>query len=260
LTVDLKIRLISIPFFPHLHDLVRANLGNTGIVSIPRQLTKATPLFRYNQAPMEPDRIRELLGPFLARELSAPQIKLVSSYLELLAKWNSKINLTAVRSPEEIVTRHFGEAFFAAQRLLPDPSVEATAIDLGSGAGFPGLPMKIWAPRLSLTLIESKQKKAVFLRDAARALDLVGMTVLAQRAEDVRLQADLVTLRAVERFERVLRVAERLVATRGRLGLLIGSTQVQTAQSTLSGFEFGPSIAIPQSRSRVLLVGARREF
>ena len=207
------------------------------------------------QARMTEERIRELLTPFLApASLSTNQIDLVTAYLDLLLKWNSKINLTAVREPEEIVTRHFGESFFAAQQLFPNRD-SATALDIGSGAGFPGLPFKIWAPALDLTLIEANQKKAVFLREVVRTLGLTQVSVLAQRAETVNARAELVSLRAVERFEQALPNAGRLLKAGGRIALLIGSAQVETAKSLLPDLRWEEPVAIPLSRSRALLVG-----
>jgi len=204
---------------------------------------------------MTEGRIRELLTPFLyPASLSVSQFELVSSYLDLLLKWNSKINLSAVREPEEIVTRHFGESFFAARQLFLNPD-SGTAIDIGSGAGFPGIPMKIWAPTLHLTLIEATQKKAVFLREVVRTLGLQQVSVLAQRAESVQARADLVSLRAVERFENTLPLARPLLQVGGRIVLLIGSAQVETAKSLLSDLRWQEPIPIPLSRSRVLLVG-----
>src|SRR5512133_77097 len=101
------------------------------------------------------DRIRELLVPFLASDaLSSSQIESLQTYLDVLLKWNSKINLTSVRNPEEIVVRHFAESLFAARELFPDPVV-ASVIDVGSGAGFPGIPIKIWNQSATLTLVES---------------------------------------------------------------------------------------------------------
>src|SRR5438094_5607441 len=114
---------------------------------------------------MDIDRIGDLLLPFInGSVLSGAQAKQLSLYLDLLLKWNSKINLTAVRDPEEIVTRHFGESLFAARQLFPEP-IAGTVIDVGSGAGFPGIPIKIWNDAADLTLIESNQKKAVFLHE-----------------------------------------------------------------------------------------------
>ena len=118
---------------------------------------------------MNDARIAELLEPFLGDDgrstaaLSLAQVRLISMYVDLLLRWNDRVNLTAIRKPGEIITRHFGESLFAARQLFPQPEVEtgttAQVIDIGSGAGFPGLPAKIWAPHIRLTLIESNQKE-----------------------------------------------------------------------------------------------------
>jgi 16S rRNA (guanine527-N7)-methyltransferase len=204
-------------------------------------------------------RIADLLAPFLSppgtpASLTEARLGQVAAYLDLLLRWNARINLTAVRDPDGMVTRHFGESFFAARQLL---AVEASlrAIDLGSGAGFPGLPLKIFAPALALTLIESSQKKAAFLKEVVRALALTDVDVFAGRAEDFPSTADLVTLRAVERYERALDTAARLVAPGGRLALLIGSPQAARTPQLLPAFSWQPPIAIPQASARVLLIG-----
>lgn len=223
---------------------------------------------------MDPVRIAALLAPFLESPPGSPaaldgaQIGQVSAYLDLLLRWNAGINLTAVRDPESIVTRHFGESFFAARQVLKGQEAggrrqeagagsQGCAIDLGSGAGFPGLPLKIFAPGLALTLIESSQKKAVFLKEAVRTLALTGVDVFAGRAEDFAATADLVTLRAVERYERALGAAARLVAPGGRLALLIGSPQAARTPQVLAEFGWQAAVAIPQSSARVLLVGTK---
>lgn len=170
-------------------------------------------------------------------------------------KWNARVNLTALRDPGEIIQRHFGESLFAASRLLRDCRSNFSVIDLGSGAGFPGLPLKIWSPGIRLTLIESNNKKAVFLREVVRALQFDSVEVLASRAESVDRQADLVTLRAVERFERALPSARRLMSPGAKLALLIGASQVELAKSSLLDLTWSAPVAIPLSQSRVLLVG-----
>jgi len=217
---------------------------------------------------VEQARIAELLAPFLQAPPGPPaalgdaQLGQVSAYLDLLLRWNARINLTAVRDPEGMVTRHFGESFFAARQLLREQEAGSRgqeagvhAIDLGSGAGFPGLPLKIFAPALALTLIESSQKKAAFLKEVVRTIALTDVDVFAGRAEDFPSAADLVTLRAVERYERALEAAARLVEPGGRLALLIGSTQAARTPQLLSAFAWSAPIAIPQSSSRVLLIG-----
>lgn len=189
------------------------------------------------------------LAPFVT-DLSDTQLGQISTYIDLLLRWNARINLTAVRAPEEIVTRHFGESLFAACHLLP----AATAIDVGSGAGFPGLPLKIYDPALRLALIESNSKKAAFLKEVCRALTFTDVDVFCGRAEAFAGQAELVTLRAVERFRQILPVAAPLVAPSGRLALLIGASQATTVARLLPGFRLSPAIPIPHSSSRILLI------
>lgn len=206
-------------------------------------------------------RIAELLAPFIGpAPVSDAQLEAIQTYLDLLLRWNAKLNLTAIRDPEEIVIRHFGESLFAARQLFPADGSRETVIDIGSGAGFPGLPLKLWSPSLNLTLIESNQRKATFLRELVRALNLNSVSVLAERAESISLEADLVTFRAVERFERILPIAFSLVKPRGRLAILVGNEQIGLAQSTLSSVDWKAPIPVPLSESRTLLVGERRAF
>ena len=213
---------------------------------------------------MDSRRIAELLAPFLQSPpgppaaLSDAQLGQVSAYLDLLLRWNARINLTAVRDAEQMVTRHFGESLFAARVLLA-PGARASVIDLGSGAGFPGLPLKIFAPAVALTLIESNQKKAAFLKEVVRTLRLANVDVFAGRGEEFSATADLVTLRAVERYEQALGVAARMVAPGGRLGLLVGAPQAERTPQLLPGFGWQAPVAIPQSSARVLLVGTNQD-
>jgi len=205
------------------------------------------------------DRIAELLALFVgSAALNHFHISAIRTYINLLLKWNAKLNLTAIRDPEEIVTRHFGESLFAATQLFPTGDSDESVIDVGSGAGFPGLPLKLWSPTLDLTLVESNQRKATFLREVIRALDLTSTAVVSERAESVSLRADVVTFRAVELFERILPVAFGLIKPGGRIALLIGGAQVELAQSLLPGMEWKDSIPIPSSKNRRLLIGGRQ--
>ena len=230
---------------------------------------------------MEPDRIPELLAPFLgsgsARQaLSVTQVNHISMYIDILLRWNARINLTSLRQPEEIVTRHVGESFFAARHLFPKHDLrsgtepgggerQVHAIDVGSGAGFPGLPIKIWAPRIHLTLIESNQKKATFLREVVRHLGLDEADVFAGRLQDFgkdnsgsgaqqRNGADVVTLRAVEQFDSILPAAANLVAPGGLLALLVGESQLKLARQLTLGFRWSLPAKLPGSASRVLTI------
>jgi 16S rRNA (guanine527-N7)-methyltransferase len=215
---------------------------------------------------MHPARIAQLLQPFLPssslRQLTGPDLVNISTYIDILTKWNARINLTAIREEDEIVTRHFGESLFAASHLFPEPGALSennpapTLADVGTGAGLPGLPIKLWAPQVSLTLIESNHKKATFLREVTRCLTLTNVNVQNARAATVQEKFDFVTLRAVERFGNILPISSNLVAPSGRLVLLISTAQVQEAVSTLH-LDWQPAIPVPGSRSRVLLVGGK---
>ena len=206
---------------------------------------------------MDALRIAGLLAPFLEEEsLPAEQLAQLFTYLDLLLRWNQRINLTAVCDPEAIVTRHFGESIFAARHLLAD-DVAVDVADLGSGAGFPGLPLKMVRPHVRLSLIESQTKKAAFLSEAIRALKLAEVRVVNARAQAIEDRFDLVTLRAVERFAEVLPVAAQLLRPAGRLGLLISSAQIGETGRLLPDFAWDPPLAIPQSNARVLLAGHR---
>src|SRR5437763_1743445 len=113
------------------------------------------------------------------------------------------------------------------------PTTNNRVIDVGSGAGFPGIPIKIWAPQVHLTLIESNQKKAIFLKEVARALTLTNIDVVSARAENFSGQAEIVTLRAVERFENVVAITARLVVSGGVLALLVGERRSEEHTSEL---------------------------
>jgi 16S rRNA (guanine527-N7)-methyltransferase len=235
-------------------------------------------------------RIAALLEPFLEPSLSPDQLDQISTYIDLLLRWNARINLTAIRHPEEIVTRHFGESFFLARHLFPAtaelsrpshsersqakleaigsakskaprPSTAHRVLDIGSGAGFPALPLKLWAPHLHLTLIESNHKKATFLREVARALTLTNINVITDRAEVLAARPDfprteVVTLRAVEHFAAILPQAVTLLAPGATLALLIGAAQIPYLM-TLPTLKWQPPIPVPESQRRVLSIGVQ---
>ncbi len=223
---------------------------------------------------METARIAALLAPYLdGASLTPAQLEQISTYIDLLIRWNSRVNLTAIRTSDEIVTRHFGESFFAARHLfpwgaecgadtpvrhLPSPPARPVLLDLGSGAGFPGLPIKIWSPNTPITLIESNNKKVAFLREAIRAIGLTDINVSAARAEDLRDSlASTVTLRAVERFNQVLHTAIRLLAPSGRLALLISDAQLNVAEGLAPALSWSNPKSIPNSKSRIFTVAIR---
>src|SRR6202021_1640898 len=127
-------------------------------------------------------------------------------YLALLVKWNGRINLTAIRDEEGVLARHFVESIACAKAL---PADIGTLLDFGSGGGFPGVPIALCRPEIAVTLAESQGKKAAFLQEAVRVLDLPA-TVHAGRAESLSGQFDCVTLRAVDRMQQAIRTASGL--------------------------------------------------
>lgn len=203
---------------------------------------------------MEIAAIAHLLQPFI--QLDESRLRAISTYIDLLLKWNARMNLTAIRDPEEIVQRHFGESLFAAKYLLEQKQPQTT-IDLGSGAGFPGVPFALLAPEVQVTLIESQHKKATFLRELVRVLELQNVKVFSDRAESYPRKADLVMLRAVEKFEKALELAVDLTNSGGRIGLMIGSGQVELTRKLSPEVSWSDPVQIPCSNSRELLAGTK---
>ena len=195
-------------------------------------------------ATLSAEAIAELLVPYLAAApegvLPTPLYNQLSVYLELLLKWNSKTNLTAIREPEEIVKRHFGESLFAGWNLVQC----ATLLDFGSGAGFPGLPIQLLHPEIAVTLAESQNKKATFLREAVRTLGLK-TEVWGARVEDMppERRFDVVALRAVDDMEAALGAARARVRLGGELAVLTSRGQVMGA---------GRQLPLPGSQTGVL--------
>ena len=186
---------------------------------------------------MTADRLQKLLAPFVRTPLAADQYAQLLTYLELLLKWNAKTNLTAVRDPEQIVQRHFGESLALAEEVFQESS-PTSAADLGSGAGFPGLPLGIYAPELQVTLVESHNKKATFLKEVVRTLDLNNVHVFNDRGEKLTHRFDLVTMRAVEKFDDALKVAQSLTRPGGRIALLVSGKQLPVAQRLALDWDF----------------------
>lgn len=212
--------------------------------------------------PLTPERIGELLQPYIAGvEGSSPVewprvFEQLAAYLDLLLKWNARLNLTAIRSPEEIVQRHFGESIFAGLYLecstwdIRD-SEAPSLLDFGSGAGFPGLPIQILWPELLVTLAEARQRKAAFLREAVRTLALP-TEVWAERVEKMpgTRRFSVVTLRAVDHMEEAVVAA----AVRARERLLILGTRAATYPALAEAFTGPELMPIPQSNDGVLMI------
>lgn len=199
--------------------------------------------------------IGRLLQPFAS--LDSMRLRDISTYIDLLLKWNAWVNLTAVRDPEQIVTRHFGESFFAA-RMIQDRAAPRSVIDLGSGAGFPGIPVAMLMPDAKVTLIEANQKKSTFLKEVIFALQLKNVEVFTGRAEGYSGNGEAVTARAVEKFDETLPVAIGLAVPGGLVAAMIGTSQVGRAKALGKTVEWEEPVSIPESLGRVILVGIKK--
>lgn len=132
-------------------------------------------------------------------------------YLELLVRWNAAYNLTAIRDPAEMVTRHLLDSL----AILPYVS-GATLADLGTGPGLPGVVLAIAAPGRAITLVDSNGKKVRFLREAIRTLKLEGVQAVQSRVEDVEGSFDCITARAFATLGDMLGWGGHLLAPGGR--------------------------------------------
>lgn len=129
------------------------------------------------------ENFQALLFQSFGIELSSPQINAFQAFENLLLRWNEKFNLTSITAPEEIHIKHFLDSL-TVLRVIQN-SDEFSLIDIGTGAGFPGIPLKIMLPEIALTLVESSQKKAEFCKVIVNELHLSNTPVIAARAEDL---------------------------------------------------------------------------
>jgi 16S rRNA (guanine527-N7)-methyltransferase len=174
--------------------------------------------------------------------LTAEQEAALEAHLELLLRWNKSLNLTAIRSREEAIERHYCESLFLGSRL---PAGPLRIADVGSGAGFPGFPVAVLRPDCAVTLIESHQRKAVFLKEAARKTPNV--RVLAKRAEDIAEAFDWVISRAVS-YEDLAPFLKKLAPNADLL------TGAEGPPASL-GLVWDPPVALPWGKQRFLWAG-----
>jgi 16S rRNA (guanine527-N7)-methyltransferase len=176
-------------------------------------------------------------------ELSNSQIDLLEKHFDLLQRWNQTLNLTSLKDPEQMIERHYAESLFLGAHL---PSGNLTIVDIGSGAGFPGIPVAVLRPDCRVTLVDSHQRKSVFLREAARSLPNVAVS--ADRIEAVTERFDWAISRAV-RFEHVQKAAFIVSA---HIGLLAGDVEPGSLC-----FTWNEPIRLPWGQQRFLWIGHR---
>lgn len=201
--------------------------------------------------------LETLLEPF-GISLSSPQASQVNAYLGLLLRWNRKINLTAIRNQEECVTRHFGESFYLSRQL----ELQGSLLDIGSGAGFPGLALKILFPDVAATLLEPVTKKRAFLKEVARVCGMDSVAVRGERLEDLATGGweaafDVATARAVGSLDRLVRNAAQCLKPGGHLCLWLGLDQAPDARQAGTNMAWNEPVGLPLAHKRVILVGKR---
>jgi len=208
---------------------------------------------------MDETRLRQLLDPF-APDLASDQADQTLTYLHLLQRWNEKINLTAIRDPEECVTRHFGESLFIARHL----HLHGDLLDVGSGAGFPGLALKIAYPEVVVSLLEPVAKKRAFLKEAARVCGFRHVTVRGDRLEDFAHSNpagvfDFATMRAVGNLQILVPLAAQCLKPGGNLLLWLTHDQLPPLAEIASGLARSEILSIPLTSASVVWVGTKPE-
>jgi 16S rRNA (guanine527-N7)-methyltransferase len=179
----------------------------------------------------------------------------IGTYVELLLRWNKTIALTAVTKVDDILAFHFGESLFALPML---PVEKSRLADVGSGAGFPGIPLAMARPSLDVTLIEPNAKKFAFLNEVVRQLGLNNVTAVRGRTTDIRSfdqRFEAVTARAVGQFDEIIDWARQTITPGGKLLLWLGDED----SNKVSGddrFEWAAPNQIPRTDRRVVLTGS----
>jgi 16S rRNA (guanine527-N7)-methyltransferase len=203
-----------------------------------------------------PEDVRRALGEFQIT-VDDQQVRQIQQYIKILLTWNEKINLTAIRDPREVLYRHFCESMYAASVV---PVENGRLADVGSGGGFPGLPLKIIRPDLQAILIESNLKKAAFLAEVIRELELRDTQVLVRRYEELGEEVaplDFVCSRALGEFVPFLEWALSDQLATKQVILWIGARDLPEIQK-IPCWDWREPIQIPQSLRRLLLVGSRK--
>lgn len=210
------------------------------------------------EKPVSEETVRRALGEFQI-SVDLQQVVLIQQYIRTLLRWNEKLNLTAIRDPLEILYRHFCESMFAAGAIPVD---KGRLADIGSGPGFPGIPLKIARPELELCLVESNIKKGTFLAEVVRELQLTNTRVLIGRYEELGEEIaplDYVCSRAVGEFQPFLEWAGSERVQAHQVILWIGGRDLEEVRKLIK-WEWQEPILIPKSLQRYLLVGKKQEM
>jgi 16S rRNA (guanine527-N7)-methyltransferase len=200
------------------------------------------------------DRIEQLLRGYkypVTREFGVQ----LRAYIHLFVKWNERISLTTVTDPVEIIKFHFGESLFAASAVALQ---ESRLADVGTGAGFPGIPLAMAVPGIEVVLIESNSKKCVFLAEVLRELQLSNVSIFRGRMENFPLRSnsfDFVAARALGMHNELLEWSREHLSASGKLILWLGDAD-SAAIAAKSDWRWSDRILIPGSQGRFILSGS----
>jgi len=185
-------------------------------------------------------------------DLDRHHTELFAVHATELLHWNNTINLTTITDPFEVAVKHFVDSLAPAKLVSPG----VTLLDIGSGSGFPGIPLKVIMPSLAVTLIDASRKRVNFLKHVIRTLKLEGIQALHIRAEDLaddpayRRHFDFITSRALTDLKSFIRQARPLLAVGGQMIALKGlvdQTELETVSSNILAVE---TYMLPFDRSK----------
>jgi 16S rRNA (guanine527-N7)-methyltransferase len=173
-------------------------------------------------------------------------------YISLLIHWNERISLTAITAPSDILAVHFGESIFAVSAGVVSTGRLA---DVGSGAGFPGIPLSLADSSIQVTLIEPNLRKSVFLLEVKRALGLGNIEVIRERMEGVDRSFDFISARALGRTPAFLRFARAHLVPSGRVILWMGQDDARALVASEHQWLWSAPVLLPDSKRRCILAG-----
>lgn len=178
-------------------------------------------------------------------------------YVSTLLQWNAKISLTTITDPEQILRVHFGESFFAAN---VSGIANRRVADIGTGAGFPGIPIRMVRQAVQLTLVEAVAKKAAFLGEVLRKINISGVNIIRCRMEDISDAAgfDLITARALGKYNDLLRWSKARLSQTGKIVLLLGRAEAEYLSQNAEWVWNEPEI-VPDTSARAVLIGSPRQ-
>ena len=187
--------------------------------------------------------------------VSANALGHLVTYQKLLLRWNQRINLTALRTPRRIVRQLFGESLYLTRVLV----LRGRLLDVGTGAGFPGLALKMAVPSLDLTLIEANRRKCAFLKEVVRACGLAGVRVVSKRFQEWVAQAggyvaDVSTTRAVDVSADFLELLAGVTSPDGRAVFYTTDAIARRIRSTARGWAWLEQVPVPNTRAHSLLM------